>query len=111
MSHEIDAISLEDTKLNLDELAKSCQVSREWIIEHVQCGLLLNEELSSTDPASWIFDSRSFMRVKRIITIERDFECNPELAGLVADMIEEIEFLRTRLKAIQRDENAKNVFK
>ena len=111
MPHEIDAISLEETKLNLDELAKSCQVSREWIIEHVQCGLLLNEDLSSTDPASWIFDSRSFIRVKRIIAIERDFECNPELAGLVADMIEEIEFLRTRLQATQLDENEEDVFK
>lgn len=105
MSHEIDAILLEDAMLNLDELARSCQVTREWIIERVQCGLLLNEDLVKTDPASWIFDSRSFMRVKRIVAVERDFECNPELAGLVADLIEEIEFLRARLKVSQLDED------
>jgi len=105
MSHEIDAILLEDAMLNLDELAKSCQVTREWVIERVQCGLLLNEDLVKTDPASWIFDSRSFMRVKRIAAVERDFECNPELAGLVADLIEEIEFLRARLKVSQLDED------
>ena len=105
MSHEIDAILLEDTMLSLDELATSCQVSREWVIERVQWGLLQNEDLINTDPASWIFDSRSFMRVKRIIAIERDFECNPELAGLIADMIEEIEFLRARLKAAKLDED------
>ena len=101
MSHEIDATLLEDTMLSLDELARSCRVSREWVIERVQWGLLQNEQLSHNDPASWIFDSRSFMRVKRIIAVERDFECNPELAGLVADMIEEIESLRTRLQAAQ----------
>ena len=105
MSHEIDATLLEDTMLSLDELARSCQVTREWVIEHVQWGLLQNEDLVHSDPAAWIFDSRSFMRVKRIIAVERDFECNPELAGLVADMIEEIEFLRARLKAAQLDED------
>ncbi len=104
MSHEIDAILLEDAKLNLDELARSCQVSREWIIERVQWGLLLDEDLIADDPATWIFDSRSFMRVKRIITIERDFEGNPELAGLVADLLEEIEVLRARLKTSELNE-------
>lgn len=101
MPHEIDAILLEDARFTLDELAHSCHVSREWVIERVQYGLLLSEEFSSGDPASWLFDSRNFARVRRIITIERNFECNPELAGLVADMMEEIEFLRTRLKATE----------
>lgn len=105
MSNEIDAILLDDAMLNLDEVARSCQVSREWIVERVQCGLLLDEDSVSADPASWIFDSRSFMRVKRIIAVERDFESSPELAGLVADLIEEIESLRARLEASQRDKN------
>ena len=105
MSHEIDAILLEDAKLNLDELAGSCQVSREWIIERVQWGLLLDQDLITNDPASWIFDSRSFMRVKRIIAVERDFEGNPELAGLVADLIEEIEVLRARLETSELNED------
>ncbi len=105
MSHEIDAILLEDAMLNLDELARSCQVSREWIIERVRWGLLLDQDLITNDPASWIFDSRSFMRVKRIIAVERDFEGSPELAGLVADLIEEVEVLRARLKASELNED------
>jgi len=105
MSHEIDAILLEDAMLNLDELARSCQVSREWIIERVRWGLLLDQDLITNDPASWIFDSRSFMRIKRIIAVERDFEGSPELAGLVADLIEEVEVLRARLKASELNED------
>ncbi|WP_292993261.1 chaperone modulator CbpM [Nitrosomonas sp.] len=105
MSHEIDAILLEDAKLNLDELARSCQVSRKWIIERVEWGLLLDEDSIASDPATWIFDSRSFIRIKRIIAIERDFEGNPELAGLVADLLEEIEFLRARLRASELNED------
>ncbi|HQV87577.1 MAG TPA: chaperone modulator CbpM [Nitrosomonas sp.] len=101
MTHEIDAIVIDDAMLSLDELARSCQVTREWVIERVRCGLLLNEESIHADPATWIFDSRCFIRVKRIIAVEKDFECNPELAGLVIDLIEEIEFLRARLPATQ----------
>lgn len=105
MSHEIDAILLEDAMLNLDELARSCRVNREWIIERVQWGLLPNEALINTDPNSWLFDSRSFIRIKRIIMVERDFEGDPELAGLVADLIEEAEVLRARLKAFELNED------
>lgn len=98
MSREIDAILLEEAMLSLDELARSCRVSREWVIEHVQWDLLPDGGRLQADPDSWIFDSRSLIRIKRIIAIERDFDSNPELAGLVADLIEEIELLRARLK-------------
>ncbi len=104
MPHEIDGISLEDAKLNLKELARSCQVSHEWIIEHVQCGVLLNENIDE-DPAKWIFDSHSFIRTKKILAVERDFECNPELAGLVADMTEEIALLRNRLQQLEMNKD------
>lgn len=105
MADEIDAILLEEAMFNLEQLTKSCQVTREWVIEHVQGGLLHNDDFIHVDPESWIFDSRTFMRVKRIIAIERDFECNAELASLVADMIEEIEHLRAHLKTarLQQD--------
>jgi chaperone modulatory protein CbpM len=99
MTLEINAVSLEDTVFGLDELARSCHVSREWIIERVQWGLVPNGDLTGTAPEIWQFDSRSFLRIKRIVMIERDFEGNPELAGLVADLIEEVESLRARLHA------------
>lgn len=98
MPHEIDAILLEDAMLTLEELARSCRVSREWIIVRVQWGLLSGGVLIDADPDTWQFDSRSFMRIKRMIAIERDFDGNPELAGLVADLMEEIESLRARLE-------------
>lgn len=104
MSYEIDGISLEDAKLNLEELARSYQVTHEWIIERVQCGVLLNDNIDE-DPAKWIFDSHSFIRTKKILAVERDFECNPELAGLVADMAEEIALLRNRLQQLEMNKD------
>jgi chaperone modulatory protein CbpM len=92
MSQEISGISLEDALLNLDELAASCNVSREWVIEHVQCGVLL--ENADPDPTIWVFGSQSLIRARRILALEKDFDSNPELAGLVADLLEEIEYLR-----------------
>mgnify|MGYP000952890797 CR=1 FL=1 len=97
MMHEIDAILLEDVRFTLDELARSCHVSREWITTRVQGGVLHGIDVQQSDPDLWSFDSRSFVRAKRIIAIERDFDSNPELAGLVADLLEEIDSLRARL--------------
>ncbi|SFP94154.1 chaperone modulatory protein CbpM [Nitrosomonas cryotolerans] len=97
MSQEIIGTSLEDTLLSLDELAQSCHVSQQWIIERVQCGVLLNDD-PDPNPAKWMFNSYSFIRARKIIALERDFDCNPELAGLVADLIEEIERLRADLQ-------------
>lgn len=97
MSHEIDAVVLEEVRLTLDELARSCRVSREWIIARVQGGVLSGGDSIDANPETWQFDSRSFIRIKRMIAIERDFDGNPELAGLVADLQEEIELLRARL--------------
>lgn len=104
MSHEIDAIVLENVRFTLDDLARSCRVSREWVIARVQWGLLSGSDSISANPETWQFDSRSFTRIKRMIAIERDFDGNPELAGLVADLMEEIESLRTRLAVEARRE-------
>jgi len=97
MSDQIEAILFEDARLDIEGLARCCNVSREWIIERVQCGILLDDHSPHHDPATWIFDSRSLVRIKRIMRVERDFECHPELAGLVADLIEEVEVLRARV--------------
>jgi len=34
-----------------------------------------------------------------LVAVERDFDANPELAALVADLIEEVERLKARLNA------------
>lgn len=98
MSYEMDAVLLEDVKLTLDELATSCHVSREWIVARIQWGLLSDIDFIEVESNAKLFDSRTLVRIKRMIAVERDFEGNPELAGLVADLIEEIESLRARLR-------------
>jgi chaperone modulatory protein CbpM len=96
MTEEFKAMLLDETLLRLDELALSCTVTREWVIEHVHAGVLL--ESAGPDPGGWAFTSRDLIRAKQLCSLERQFEANPELAGLVVDLFDELERLRGRLR-------------
>jgi chaperone modulatory protein CbpM len=93
---ELKAILLDETLLRVDELAATCTVTREWVIEHVRAGVLL--ERAGPDPLGWTFTSHDLIRAKLLYSLERQFDANPELAGLVVDLTEELERLRARLK-------------
>jgi len=90
----IDAV-IEDSGLTLEQLSTLCSVELDWLIHHVNEGLL--EPMPSSEN-EWRFSSTSLMRVRRIVMLERDFEAVPELAALVADMQEELDALRRRLR-------------
>jgi chaperone modulatory protein CbpM len=96
MTQEHFALLLDEARLTLDELALSCAVSREWLIEHVQAGVLPADP--GTDPGHWAFTGCDLLRIRRISGLERDFDANPELAGLAADLFDELERLRIRLR-------------
>ncbi len=86
--------------LSLDELVRICAVSREWVVERVEDGLLPAHGLAaSRDTAIWRFTSSAIWRTRRMHTLERDFDAVPELAALAADLMEELERLRQRLRA------------
>jgi chaperone modulatory protein CbpM len=85
----------EDVALTLDELCATCAVSHEWVVTRVEEGLLSIEESAA---AEWRFGSRQLRRARAMHRIERTFDAAPELAALVADLLEEIEALRARLR-------------
>ncbi|WP_334189850.1 hypothetical protein [Noviherbaspirillum sp.] len=62
MMKEQFARTLEDARLTLDEVAVSCSVSREWVIEHVQAGILLGD--TGADSDVWLFNSRDMLRAR-----------------------------------------------
>ena len=85
----------EDVALSLDELCTTCAVSREWVVTRVHEGLLPVDDGS---PEDWRFGTRQLWRAREMRRIEHDFDAAPELAALVADLIEEIDRLRSRLR-------------
>lgn len=92
---------LDETTLTLEELAAACAVEPRWILERVNAGILtgtLHEE------TTWCFVSADLVRARRLVSVERDFDANPELAALVADLIEEVNRLKQQLKQINLSE-------
>lgn len=97
MNPAIDPLvaALEDVQLTVDELARVCAVSRDWVDERVALGLL---EACAADAAGPRFDASAVRRVRTMRSIELVFDAAPELAALVADLTDEI----TRLRAAVR---------
>ena len=81
--------------LTLEEICAACALEREWIVVRVREGLIPASGLSDTE---WRFTTTTVARVRRMREIERTYDAAPELAALVADMLEEIDALRARLR-------------
>lgn len=88
---------LDEVTLSLDELARACAVQPQWIVERVTTGILCGA--LKGEPSCWTFASADLVRTRRLVSVERDFDANPELAALVVDLIDEVRSLRARLKA------------
>ncbi|MCA1771453.1 MAG: chaperone modulator CbpM [Halomonas sp.] len=87
---------VDEATLTLEELARACSVETDWVIEHIESGLLAD---GSPYVASWRFTSHDLTRARRMYQLERDFEAAPELAALAADLIEENQRLKERLRS------------
>ena len=81
--------------LTLEELCSACALERDWLVVRVHEGLIVAEGDSDND---WRFTTTTLARVRRMREIERTYDAAPELAALVADMLEEIDSLRARLR-------------
>ena len=97
--HKVDATLIDDETLDLHELASACAVPIAWVTEHVEAGLLTCYSSSSGEMR---FASTHLVRARRLITTERRFDANQELAALVADLIEEVEQLRRQVHTAAR---------
>jgi chaperone modulatory protein CbpM len=89
---------LEDACLSLEQLCGVCAVSPEWVAAHVREGRLHSP---GEQPSQWRFSSRDLWRVRQIRRLEISFDAEPELAALVADLMEELDSLRARLRRIE----------
>jgi chaperone modulatory protein CbpM len=87
---------LEDSWLSLEQMADACTVEPEWLLRRIEEGLFPQAE---TGAGAWRFSVTALLRARRMRQLERDFEAVPELAALVADMLEELDQMRARLRA------------
>jgi len=85
----------DDEGLTLEQLCSVCALEREWLVVRVRDGLI---PATATGAAEWRFTTTTLARVRRMRDIERTYDAAPELAALAADMLEEIDELRARLR-------------
>jgi len=94
----------EDACLTLEELCSVCALERDWLVVRVREGLVpvagatAGESDARVSEAAWRFTTAALARVRRMREIERAYDAAPELAALVADMLEELDALRARLR-------------
>lgn len=81
--------------LTAEQLATCCQAEVAWIAELVQEGILVVE---GEDPAAWRFDSSALARALKARRLQRDFGANLEALGLILDLMEQVERLRSALR-------------
>ena len=86
---------LEDSWLTLEQLAAACSVEPDWLLLHIEAGLFPHAECVA---GTWRFSAAGLSRARRMRQLERDFEAVPELAALMADLMEEMDALRARLR-------------
>jgi chaperone modulatory protein CbpM len=72
-----------------------CALERDWLVVRVREGLV---PASGATDAEWRFTTTTLARVRRMRDIERTYDAAPELAALVADMLQEMDELRARLR-------------
>lgn len=84
---------IEESWMTLEQVAAACTVEPEWLARHLQEGLFPGAQCVA---GTWRLTSAGLLRARRMRELERDFDAVPELAALVADLIEEVEELRSR---------------
>ena len=87
----------EASALTLEELAAACAVETHWVVERVEAGYI--GDFAAVSRTRWRFAGAELARARRLASLERDMDANPELAALVADLIEEVQALRRSVRA------------
>jgi chaperone modulatory protein CbpM len=86
---------LEDAWLTLEQVAAACPVEPEWLVRHLEEGYFPQ---ARSVAGVWRFSGAALARARRMRSLERDFDAIPEMAALVADLLEEMDALRARLR-------------
>lgn len=87
----------EQTELTLAELSRACAAQAELIIELVEEGVL---EPRGPEPARWRFTAVHLRRARVAVRLQRDLGLNLAGAALALQLLDEVETLRARLRAM-----------
>jgi chaperone modulatory protein CbpM len=87
----------EQAQLTLAELSRACAAHAELIIELVEEGVL---EPVGGEPQRWLFTGAHVRRARVAVHLQRDLGLNLAGAALALQLLDEVEALRARLRAM-----------
>ena len=87
----------EQAPLTLAELTRACAVHAELIVELVEEGVLAP---IGHEPHSWRFTGAHMRRARVAVHLQRDLGVNLAGAALALQLLDEVEALRARLRAM-----------
>jgi chaperone modulatory protein CbpM len=96
----VTGVLIDEAALDLIELARACRVEPDWVVRHVEAGVLGADAMQALQAAQLRFRSSDLARARRLLELERQFDANEELAALVIDLADEVRRLRARLHAL-----------
>ena len=96
---ELEALVLDERwTVTVSELTQLCH-SDERVVR-----LLVSEGVvdpTGAEPREWRFNGVQVLRARRAVRLQRDLQLNLAGAALALDLLEEIELLRVRVRALQ----------
>ena len=102
MSRDLELITAmlldETSEVSLEELSSLCGARPEDLAAMVSEGLL--HPLPGT-PGEWRFSGIEVRRARRAVRLTRDLEINLAGAALATELLEELEALRARVRALE----------
>ncbi|HEX7645378.1 MAG TPA: chaperone modulator CbpM [Burkholderiaceae bacterium] len=90
------AVLVDEASLTVEEFTLGCNVDHAWLIEHIEAGVLPAQP--GSDSSDWRFSGADLRRGRRLLDLERTFDAGPELAGLVVDLLDEVERMKAKLR-------------
>jgi chaperone modulatory protein CbpM len=98
--HPIEAEPLDPgTPVSLAQLCRVFDVHADYVIELVEVGVV--EPFGGRRPSDWQFPAHAIVRMRRALRLRHDLSVEPAGAALALDLIEEVDRLRARLRALE----------
>lgn len=87
--------------ITLGELCRACGIEADYVIEYVEVGVI--EPAQGRQPQEWRFSANALSRLQRAVRLHRDLAVEPRGAALALDLLEELDELRRRVRALEGD--------
>lgn len=93
---------LEGDVLQVEEMARLCGVNSQWLHARIEQEVIQAVEREGI----YFLSCTSVWRIQQVFKIERTYDADPQLAGLVADLVQEVRHLRKQLSSSDRHREA-----